>query len=65
MIPPAYFICVASPTFVDALTYEKKLRYFHIVDLHITINLRYIYLQFYMIYFNITQFLFMKGKVFC
>jgi len=47
ILPLADFICIASPTFVDALVYEKNVGYFHIVDLNIRINLRYFYLQFY------------------
>jgi len=37
---------VTAPPFVGAFTYDKKLRYCHIVGLHVRIHLRFLYLQF-------------------
>jgi hypothetical protein len=42
----AWLICVAPAPFVDAVTYEKKFLYSHIVDLYISIYLYYFYLQY-------------------
>jgi hypothetical protein len=38
ILPTRLFYLCCAPPFVDAPTCEKKLRYFHIVDLNIGIN---------------------------
>jgi hypothetical protein len=44
------FLLMDPLPFVDAVTYEKKLLYFHLVDLYISIHLYYFCLQYCIVF---------------
>jgi hypothetical protein len=59
--PPSVFdLTVCPPPPPTLLTYEKKLLYFHVVDLYIGIYLYYFYLQ----YFTVLKILFRYNTLF-
>jgi hypothetical protein len=53
----ASFICLAPPSFVGTVTYEKKLLYFHIVDLYIRIYLYNFYLHYCIVLYILLRYI--------